>query len=320
MTPRAWTHRRLGIGAGRLTDRALAETDAMLSRVGGRSTGAAAPSLDGDSFESALLDFTCEVDVLAGVPALDATPVATDLLRLAPASRRKRRQLSWRMGVPAMGAGLVALAVAVTLLVTGTPPSTTTPSLSAAAESTQLLRHADTLITAATGAVPAKRAVLVREAKADLRHVGRLLPLTPPQTRSSLRAQLHVLRHRMPTATPSSGENEQPTSSNATTSSTQPPPRHRRPPTQSGSDQGTGTSTTTTSGGSGGSNGRPLERRPGSGGSPAPDRMGVSDREPAPPAAGASPPPRDRPDGTQRAMPTRPGTGQCLPGAARQGC
>ena len=246
-----WTHRRLGIGAERSGELAMAETDAMLTRVGARRAATTSTFVDADPMSAALLDFVCDIDLVAGIAAVDATPVAAELLRLNPVRRRARR-LTWRVVIPAMSGSLAALVVALAILLVRTS-STPAPSLSATAESRQLLSHADNLLTAAAAATaPADRTRLVREARADLRHVSHLLPLAPPPDRSGIRRRLHALDHRVAPLAPPAHQSS--STGTDTTGAGTPPHRHspvRRPPapdTNSGrstqtSGESTGTNT-----------------------------------------------------------------------------
>lgn len=171
-------------------DAAVARTEVLLTAVGARRTASY-----GDAFEAALLDFTCDVDLLAGIAELDAAPIPAAALRV----QRKRsgssaaRRPSWRVLVPAMSGGVAALVVAVTLVFVSGSATTGGSALSATAESRQLLGHADMLLTAARTATAAERSRLVTEAKADLTHVSRLLPLAPPPAQPAIRARMQLL-------------------------------------------------------------------------------------------------------------------------------
>ncbi|HWC36365.1 MAG TPA: hypothetical protein VG650_16275 [Mycobacteriales bacterium] len=192
---RHWTHRRLGLGAA-AADPALARTEALLAAVGARHTPAADDLTGG--FDAALFDLAVDIDLVAGVADIDAQPVPLAALR---AGARRRRRPGWRVLVPVAGTGLAALAIVSVLLVTG-GSTAGRPALSATAESQQLLTHADLLLTAATAATPAKRTALVAQARADLTHVSRLLPLAPPAARPAIRSQLQLLDRRARPLTP----------------------------------------------------------------------------------------------------------------------
>jgi hypothetical protein len=188
---RQWTHRRLGLGTAIPADAAMARTDALLTAVGGRSTSTGSIA---DTFESALLDFVCDLDLAAGIADLETRPLPVAALRLSATPPRKRR-FSWQVLIPAMGGGLAAVVATVALLIGGSSASRA-PALSATAESKQLLSHADLLLAAAQHATDTERTQLVAEAKADLTHVARLLPLAPPPERPAIRSQLNVLNQR----------------------------------------------------------------------------------------------------------------------------
>jgi hypothetical protein len=185
---RQWTHRRLGLGAAHPVDVESLRTESLLAAVGARRAGFSA-----DAFDAALLDFVCDVDLTVGLPALEATPLPLAELRAAmPATRRR---VTWRVLVPTMTTGVAVVAVLVTAMLLG-PSTPTSPALTATAESNQLLTHADTLLTAARHATAPDRAKLLTEAKADLNHVSRLLPLTAPQSRPEIRERLEALGER----------------------------------------------------------------------------------------------------------------------------
>lgn len=190
---RRWTHRRLGLGAAGQAGchDELARTDAMLTTVGARR-----PPNTGSAFEAALFDFVCDLDLAAGVPDIDRTPIPIAALR-AKAAAPRRRRFGWRVLLPTASAGLAALAIAATMVfAAGSSPSNPT-ALTATAESKQLLTHADMLLTSAEAATATERADLVTEAKADLSHVSRLLPLAPPQSQPEIRQRLQLLDRRV---------------------------------------------------------------------------------------------------------------------------
>ncbi|HEX3708240.1 MAG TPA: hypothetical protein VHV76_16565 [Mycobacteriales bacterium] len=244
---RGWTHRRLGIGAEQIGEHALAETEALLTRVGARGTTTSA-FLEADPFSTALLDYACDIDRTAGIAAVDAIPVASELLRLTPVDGHPRRP-TWRVMLPALSGSLAAVVVVLTLLLGRTSTAPVMPSLSVTAESQQLLRHANTLLAAAASAAPAQRTRLVTEAKADLTHVTRLLPLAPPPARSGLRQRLHALNRQMrPLAPPP----QRATSGGAATGSR----------SGSGGGSGDGDNDSRTSTGSGAGTGTPLRQQP----------------------------------------------------------
>jgi hypothetical protein len=176
----------------------MARTEAMLTSVGARRTTSA--GLSGDAFEVALFEFVCDIDLTAGVAEIDATPIPHATLR-AQATPPQRRRPSWRLLVPALTSGVAAVAIGLILLVAGSSP-VKEPALTATAESQQLLTHADMLLTAAQSAAATERTKLVTEAKADLTHVTRLLPLAPPAARPEIRAQLQDLNQRMAPLSP----------------------------------------------------------------------------------------------------------------------
>lgn len=191
---RSWTHRRLGLGASKPSSAQLAHTDAMLSAVGARQAGTT--SVANDPFASALLDFACDVDLVARVAELDTTPIPTELLRLPPATVKPRR-FTWRVLVPAMGTAIAALVVGIAVLVGSGTRTIPSPAETATAESHQLLRHADALLGDASKASAADRERLVSQAEADLSHVSRLLPLTATSDRAAIRQQLQSLEERV---------------------------------------------------------------------------------------------------------------------------
>ena len=328
MSRRTWTHRRLGIDAPTNDQRALAETESMLAAVGARRTTL---PIEADPFAAALLDFACDLDLYAGVAATDAAPVPAELLRLdVPRSRKSR--ISWKVLIPATSGAMAALVVMLTLLLSGSPGTTPTSGLSATAESRRLLSHADTLLRAAATAESGERASLIREARADLHHVTRLLPLAPPAARPAIRQRLRSLNDRArPFAGSGSGgktpvgntgnragsgsggdpqtdpgqhqpQGESATASGASeaTATTPPPPRRHRPPPQQlqPNPQGDGTQlqssdvSTTT-----------VTQQP-------PPPQGASPALPPPP------PPQGGEGGTR---PRSPGSGQSTPGAGPQG-
>lgn len=186
-----WTHRRLGLGAAQPADAALTRTESLLAAVGARRTPAV--GVPGDAFEAALFDLVCDVDLTIGLPALEATPVPLTELRTAQPIRRRRQLFSWL--IPAATSGVAVVVIAITAVFVD-PAIPTSPALAAAAESRQLLTHADSLLTAASHAAVKERAKLVTEARADLSHVSQLLPLAAPQTRSEIRERMEALDQR----------------------------------------------------------------------------------------------------------------------------
>lgn len=246
---RQWTHRRLGLGSAQPTDLELAHTEALLAAVGARRAPAAASA---DRLEVALFDFVCDTDLAAGVPAIEAVPVPLTALRAAlPAARRTR--LTRRLLIPAATSGVAAIAIAISALFAGSS-APTSPALTATAESRQLLSHADTLLTAASHATADDRARLVTEAKADLSHVSRLLPLAAPEARSEIRERMTALDQR---AQPLSVSSPRPTAATRNDSSSD------GAASTDGLSAPQSTSATTDSGtGSGDGTGTPVYRRP----------------------------------------------------------
>lgn len=199
---RRWTHRRLGLGA---VDAGLADTERLLTAVGLRRTSTGEVS---DGFEVALFDYVRRIDQVAGIADIEATPIPIAALR-TPAAKRPLRRFGWGVLIPATSGALATIALAVTLVVAGStskaptaaptssPTLSTEPTLSAVAQSRQLLDHADRLLTVAKAAAPARRTKLVAEVRADLSHVARLVPLAPPHARSRLRTQMKTLDRRV---------------------------------------------------------------------------------------------------------------------------
>lgn len=195
---RQWTHRRLGLGAAVVAERELARTEALLTAVGARRTTSG--GIDG--FEAALFDYACDIDLVTNVAAIDATPIPIASLRAQVAPRRPKRGLSWRVLIPTASTALAAIVTAMALVL-AVGSTTTSPAMSATAESQLLLSHADKLLTAAQSATANDRAKLVTEAKADLSHVSELLPLAPATDRRELRARMQLLDNRArPLASP----------------------------------------------------------------------------------------------------------------------
>ncbi|HVT64417.1 MAG TPA: hypothetical protein VHD81_04645 [Mycobacteriales bacterium] len=245
---RQWTHRRLGLGNVQPTDSELASTESLLASVGARRPPIAGSA---DGFDATLFDFVCDIDLAAGVPAIDAVPIPLSALRATLPTPRSTR-LTWRVLIPAAMSGVAAVAIAISAILAGSP-TPDSPALTATAESRQLLTHADTLLTAASHAASSDRATLVSEAKADLSHVSRLLPLAAPSARSAIRDRMTALDRR---AKPLSAGSPRPSASADTVSSGDgetTPVRERagqRPPAThaDGSDR-TGTAAPTNEGG-----------------------------------------------------------------------
>jgi hypothetical protein len=170
----------------------MARTESLLAAVGARLTPAA--SFSADALDTALFDFVCDVDLVAGLSAIDAKPISVAVLRAASPPARRRR-MTWRVLIPTATSGIAATAIAITTFVVGSS-SSTSPAVAASAESRQLLTHADTLLTAASHAAAADRADLVTEAQADLSHVSRLLPLADPESRPEIRDRMAALDER----------------------------------------------------------------------------------------------------------------------------
>lgn len=175
----------------------MAHTDALLNAIGARRSSPTGTS--GEAFEAALLDFVCDLDLLGGIAEIDATPIPVAALRSQP---RRTRRPGWRVLLPATSGGVAALFAMLVLVFVGGPATTSAPALSATAESKQLLSHASLLLTAAQTADGAARTRFVTEAKADLKHVRRLLPLAPPPAQPAIRSQLQQLNERVEPMTP----------------------------------------------------------------------------------------------------------------------
>lgn len=305
---RAWTHRRLGIGASPVSDVALAQTDALLAAVGARqvpSTG-----LGVSEFDSALFDYVCAVDLAAGVPGTDAAPIPLPALRAEPAPARRRR-VTWRVLIPAAATGLAGMVLA-TFLVLG-DQDRTSPELTATAQSKQLLNHADMLLTAAKSATASERTKLVAEAKADLNHVSRLLPLAVAQARPAIRTRLRQLdervsplpRHHSVSQTTSDRVDSSPARSE-TPQHTQQPAR-RRPVATTDSGRDPGQSSASAGGGQGGRRPAPIvtdtDTDTDTGERPRP----VADSSPGPrPQGGQQPLPDRQPPIGEAPRPPRP--------------
>ena len=304
---REWTHRRLGLGAVPATDAAMARTDWLLAAVGARRTTSTDMSADG--FDAALFDFVCDIDLTAGVREVDATPIPIAALR-AQLPTPRRRRLTWQVLVP-VASSVAAVAIVATMLLVGGSSHTASPALAATAQSKQLLTHAETLLTAASSAATADRAELVAEAKADLTHVSRLLPLTQPQAQPAIRTQLRLLDRRMKPLAP-----QPPSRSGSSGGQQTSAPVHRRPPVRqappdtigggrttpsrpapSGSDQTAGDPPATGEGAAGRNppatgEGSAPQQRPGTDVSPRPQAAGGGAPDQHPPSGGAPRPPR----------------------------
>jgi hypothetical protein len=170
-------------------DTAMARSEALLAAVGARRVPSGA-----DPFDTALFDFVCDLDQLVGVAEIDSRPIPVAALQSRP--RPVRRPSRWVL-LPAMSGGIAAFVVLLALLLTGSATTSGAPALTATAESKQLLTHAGLLLTAAQSAAGDARTRLVTEAKADLKHVRRLLPLAPPPAQPAIRTQLQQLTERV---------------------------------------------------------------------------------------------------------------------------
>lgn len=192
---RDWTHRRLGLGVVKPSDAQLVHTDALLTAVGAREASAAV--VTADSFAAALLDFALDVDLTAGIADIDATAIPVELLRLTPGPAAPRR-VTWRIAIPAVSTAVAAIVVGIGVLLGRGTPVIVSPTATAAAESRQLLTHAHSLIAdAGKASTRVERQRLVTEARADLNHVSRLLPLTATGDRPAIRRQLYSLEEQV---------------------------------------------------------------------------------------------------------------------------
>lgn len=163
-------------------------TTAMLSAVGRRERPAG-----GGDVAVALLTWAEDIDTVAR-PIVDRAPVPA----ATPAPTRRRlprpRARWWQGGVAALATA--AAAVVGVVLSDDHPPTqarVVSISASAAAESSQLLDHAgDVLHEAASTSSTKTQETLVAQARADLQHVRRLLPLLAPADRSRLARVVHL--------------------------------------------------------------------------------------------------------------------------------
>jgi hypothetical protein len=147
--------------------------------------------------------------------------------------------------------------------------------LTATAESKQLLSHAGMLLTAARAAGSADRSMLVTEAKADLTHVARLLPLAPPRDQPGLRTELQRLNRQVPPmAAPAARHDDA--------------ARHRADATSSGTRYGEGAGAT-----AGGRNAPVADQ-------PPRQRQSTRDSSTPPTGGAANRPPTAQPSGTQQ--------------------
>jgi uncharacterized membrane protein YgcG len=259
-----WTHRRLGLGRTRPSDAALAHVDGVLTEVGGRIPRDLARDLAPDPVRVALLDFVADIDL-----TIDTMPTASQsfdaqqfdagqyrrslMVEMAridePAVVSRRTPLRQRLLIPAMSAATAAV-VLIAVFVAGRGSNDTTvgtPASAASSESQVLLRHASLLLTAASTASEANRIVLVREARSDLQHVSKLLPLIGAPARPTVRLQLRSLERRAkpkPTTHPSHA-------AGSTTGSGSTPTKGSA--AGSGSSSGSGTGSSSTGSGSTGS-------------------------------------------------------------------
>jgi hypothetical protein len=199
-----WTHRRLGLGRTRPSDAALAHADALLTEVGSRIPEDLARDLAPDPVRVALLDFVADIDLtIETAPRTDAFDVTSfraahqiEMQRVdeKPAPRTRLRD---RLLLPAMSAATAAVVlIAVFVVGRSTNDPVGTPSTAAATESRTLLQHASLLLDAASSAQPSQRTELVREARSDLQHVNRLLPLISAPNRPPVRSKLQSLERQ----------------------------------------------------------------------------------------------------------------------------
>ncbi|HVU75088.1 MAG TPA: hypothetical protein VHE83_19135 [Mycobacteriales bacterium] len=259
--------------------------DNQLARIGARE-----PVETSDALLVALADLVADVDMVVDrvapspVPLVDRSEATGDVLPVADADDDVRplvrRRQTWSV---VSAAGIAASFVAAGLLASSsTHPAVSTPSLSAAAETKQLLTHATQILPSAK-ASDAAHTAYARELTADLDHAASLLPqVQDPQARASLARQLATLQQQVPApvASPPPTAHPSPSASTARPRTNAPAPM---PTTPRGA-----TSTTRHP------PGQPTDVRSGAGAPSQPSRPVSGQPQPptgAQPPAGEQPPP-----------------------------